>query len=143
MLTRELLYTALTRQKKKVVVLHQGSATDLQKLSSERFSAAAVRLTNLFGAPNPRKVGDTFLEDRLIHITSRDEAVRSKSEVIIADNLHAKKIDYHYEHPLEIDGVVKYPDFTIEDDDTGVTYYWEHCGMLSDAGYRRRWEEKQ
>lgn len=143
MLTRELLYTALTRQKKRVVVLHQGSATDLQKLSSERFSAAATRLTNLFGPPRPVKVGNTFLEERLIHNTSRGEAVRSKSEVIIANLLHAKNVTYHYEHPLEIDGLTKYPDFTIEDDDTGITYYWEHCGMLRDPSYRRRWELKQ
>lgn len=142
MLTRELLYTALTRQKRKVVVLHQGSATDLQKLSSERFSASATRLTNLFGPPSPVKVGDLFLEDRLIHVTSRGEAVRSKSEVIVADQLHHHGLDYHYEHPLELDGVTKYPDFTIEDDDTGITYYWEHCGMLSDPSYRRRWETK-
>jgi ATP-dependent exoDNAse (exonuclease V) alpha subunit len=46
MLTRELLYTALTRQKEKVVILHQASATDLQKLSSERYSATATRLSN-------------------------------------------------------------------------------------------------
>ena len=143
MLTRELLYTALTRQKQKVVVLHQGSATDLQKLSSERHSATATRLTNLFAPPKPVKIGDSFLEDRLIHRTARGEAVRSKSEVIIADHLHANRINYHYEHPLEIDGVIKYPDFTFEDDDTGITYYWEHCGMLPDPAYRRRWEAKE
>lgn len=143
MLTRELLYTALTRQKQQVVVLHQGSATDLQRLSGERWSATATRLTNLFGAPRPVAVGDTFLEERLIHRTSRGEAVRSKSEVIIANLLHAKKIDYHYESPLDLGGVVKYPDFTVEDDDTGVTYYWEHCGLLHDPAYRRRWEDKQ
>lgn len=142
MLTRELLYTALTRQKTKVVILHQGSATELQKLSSERYSATATRLTNLFGPPKPVIVGDSFLEERLIHYTSRGEAVRSKSEVIIANLLHAKNVDYHYEHPLELGGVTKYPDFTIEDDDTGVTYYWEHCGLLHDPSYKRRWIEK-
>jgi hypothetical protein len=26
---------------------------------------------------------------------------------------------------------------------SGVTYYWEHCGMLADKGYRNRWERKQ
>ncbi len=62
MLTRELLYTALTRQKKKIVVLHQGSSTDLQRLSSERYSATATRLTNLFGTPKPVAVGGIFLE---------------------------------------------------------------------------------
>lgn len=143
MLTRELLYTALTRQKQKVIVLHQGSATDLQRLSSERYSATATRLTNLFGPPRPVAVGDTFLEERLIHRTSRGEAVRSKSEVIIANLLHARHVDYHYEHPLELGGVVKYPDFTIEDDAAGITYYWEHCGLLHDPAYRRRWEDKQ
>lgn len=143
MLTRELLYTALTRQKRKVVVLHQGDATELHKLTSERLSSSATRLTNLFRAPKPVKVGDSFLEEFLIHTTSRGDAVRSKSEVIIADHLHSNKIQYHYEQPLTINGVTKYPDFTIEDDDLGITFYWEHCGMLADPGYRRRWEEKK
>ncbi len=146
MLTRELIYTALTRQRQKVIVLHQGDATELQKLSSEHHSATAMRLTNLFKAPNPilvRGLKGKFLEESLIHITSRGDAVRSKSEVIIANMLHAKGLDYHYEAPLEIDGVTKYPDFTIEDDDTGITYYWEHCGMLHDPGYRKRWDEKK
>lgn len=142
MLTRELLYTALTRQKQHIVVLHQGSATELQNLSSERYSASATRLTNLFGPPEPVKVDKVFLERRLIHITARGDAVRSKSEVIIADHLHAQKIRYLYEAPLELGGVTKYPDFTFEDDDAGITYYWEHCGMLSDPAYLRRWEDK-
>lgn len=41
-----------------------------------------------------------------------------------------------------IDGVPKYPDFTIEDMESGRTFYWEHCGMLHVPSYRRRWEEK-
>jgi hypothetical protein len=143
MLTRELLYTALTRQKQKVIIFHQGSATELQQLSSEQHSSTANRLTNLFGPPKPVPVGKAFLEERLIHLTSRGEAVRSKSEVIIANLLHANGVQYHYEHPLELDGVFKYPDFTIEDDAAGITYYWEHCGMLDDPCYHRRWEEKQ
>jgi ATP-dependent exoDNAse (exonuclease V) alpha subunit len=142
-LTRELIYTALTRQKKQVVVLLQGSAVDLQRLSGEHYSGTAARLTNLFGPPKPVLVGKRFLEDGLIHRTARGEAVRSKSEVIIANLLHDKGIDYHYEQPLEINGVAKYPDFTIEDDDTGETYYWEHLGMLHDRDYRDRWEEKR
>lgn len=142
LVSRELLYTALTRQKERVVVLHQGSATDLQKLSSESYSATAARLTNLFGRPDPIEIDGRFLEKNLIHITTRGDAVRSKSEVIIANLLHSRNVPYLYETPLEIDGVTKYPDFTIEDDDTGITYYWEHCGMLSVPEYRRRWEEK-
>ena len=114
----------------------------MHRLSGEEFSATAVRLTNLFGAPRPVAVGKRFLEDRLIHRTSRGEAVRSKSEVIIANLLHAHDLAYHYEIPLELGGAIKYPDFTIEDDNTGQTYYWEHCGMLHDPAYRKRWEAK-
>ncbi|MCA9129482.1 MAG: AAA family ATPase, partial [Planctomycetales bacterium] len=36
MLSRELLYTALTRQKSRIVLLHQGDATELHKFSMER-----------------------------------------------------------------------------------------------------------
>lgn len=145
MVTRELLYTALTRQKKKVVVLLQGAAIDLHRFSSEQYSASACRLTNLFRPPQPIQFKNTFLEEFLIHHTSRGELVRSKSEVIIANLLHANQVDYTYEQQLGIDGVPtgKFPDFTIEDDDAGVTYYWEHLGMLGDAGYKRRWEDKE
>ena len=68
--------------------------------------------------------------------------MRPKSEAIIANLLHARGIDYRYEEPLELDGITKYPDFTIEDDNTGETYYWEHLGLLGNLIYRRRWEEK-
>ena len=145
MVTRELLYTALTRQKDKVVVLLQGSATDLHRFSSDRYSAVVCRLTNLFRPPNPIEFRGRFLEEHLIHNTARGELVRSKSEVIIANLLHARNIDYEYEQQLEIDDVLydKFPDFTIEDDDTGDKYIWEHLGMLRDSYYKRRWQEKE
>ena len=109
MLSRELIYTALTRQKEKLIILMEGSPTDLQRLSSELYSDTASRLTNLFSPPDPVQIGEKLLEEHLIHRTVRGEAVRSKSEVIIANLLHAKGIDYRYEEPLEIDGVTKYP----------------------------------
>jgi len=83
-----------------------------------------------------------FLDRNLIYRTERDDLVRSKSEWIIADKLHAANIEYQYEQPLMLDGVERYPDFTIVDDDGGKTWYWEHNGMLSNEGYRQRWERK-
>ena len=142
MLTRELIYTALTRQKQKVVILMQGTPADILRLSSEEYSGTASRFTNLFTPPNPVQVGEKFLEKNLIHRTARGELVRSKSEVIIANLLHANRVNYQYEAPLEVDSLIKYPDFTIEDDDTGEMYYWEHLGMLSDYNYRQRWNKK-
>ncbi len=99
-------------------------------------------MTNLFLAPSPIEVGGRFFEEHLIHRTARGEMVRSKSEVIIANALAANGIDYAYERSLTIEGVTKYPDFTIEDMESGQTLYWEHCGMLHVPSYRRRWEEK-
>lgn len=142
LLSRELLYTALTRQKNRVVILHQGPRTDLRRFSSDDRSETARRLTNLFLAPSPIEVDGRFFEEHLIHRTARGEMVRSKSEVIIANALAAKGVDYAYERLLTLDGVTKYPDFTIEDMESGQTFYWEHCGMLHVPSYRRRWEEK-
>jgi ATP-dependent exoDNAse (exonuclease V) alpha subunit len=142
LLSRELLYTALTRQKDRIVILHQGARSDLRKYSSDDRSETARRLTNLFEAPSPIDIDGRFFEENLIHRTSRGEMVRSKSEVIIADRLAALGVDYIYEHPLSIEGATKYPDFTIEDIESGSVFYWEHCGMLHVPSYRRRWEEK-
>lgn len=142
LLSREMLYTALTRQKERIVILHEGPRTDLRRYSSNDRSEIARRLTNLFTAPSPIHIDRRFYEEHLIHRTARGEMVRSKSEVIIADHLASKGVEYGYEQPLTIDGVTKYPDFTIEDAEAGEVYYWEHCGMLHVPTYRRRWEEK-
>ena len=142
LLSRELLYTALTRQKDRIVIVHQGPRTELRKYSSDDRSETARRLTNLFIAPSPVSIDGRFFEEYLIHRTARGEMVRSKSEVIIADHLANKGIEYGYEQPLTIGDVTKYPDFTVEDMESGLTYYWEHCGMLHVPSYRRRWEEK-
>ena len=142
LLSRELLYTALTRQRNHIVVLHQGPRSELKRFASDAYSETARRLTNLFQAPSPVEVAGRFYEDRLIHRTLREELVRSKSEVIIANMLHERNIDYVYEKELQLGGESRYPDFTIEDDDSGLVYYWEHCGMLHDPEYRARWELK-
>ena len=84
------------------------------------------------------------MEEGLIHRTERGDLVRSKSELVIADKLHARGVEYVYEQPLAIgEGRVRYPDFTIADHARGVTYYWEHLGLLNDPGYRARWERKR
>jgi UvrD-like helicase C-terminal domain len=142
LLSRELLYTALTRQTDRVVILHQGDHADLRKYSSDDRSETARRLTNLFRPPSPISVEGRLYEENLIHRTSRGEMVRSKSEVIIADHLANRNLDYVYEQPLTIDRSTKYPDFTIDDPETGQILYWEHCGMLQVPTYRKRWEEK-
>lgn len=77
------------------------------------------------------------------HISGRGEALRSKSEVIIADSLAEQGIFYEYEKPLlGTNNSVKYPDFTINDPFTGKKIYWEHLGMMDNQDYKDRWQKK-
>jgi UvrD-like helicase family protein len=148
LLSRELLYTALTRHRDRLIILHQGPLTDFRRFGSEEHSEIARRMTNLFMEPAPREVvaaGEArFLEEGLIHRTERGDLVRSKSELVIAEKLHARGIEYAYEQPLSLgQGRTRYPDFTIADHARGVTFYWEHLGLLDDPGYRARWNRKR
>ncbi len=144
LLSRELLYTGLTRQQREVVLFHQGDLRDLMKMSGADHSETARRLTNLFAEPKLAAFGGTFLEERLVHRTTRGELVRSKSEVIIADILEDLKLPYSYEQPFRgPDGSVRYPDFTIDDAETGRRLLIEHLGMMDRPDYVRRWKAKE
>lgn len=150
LISREMLYTALTRQKRRVVILHQGELADLQQLATDDNAVIPARFTNLFEKeapellPAPVQVGGKWLDEKLIHRSRRGTLLRSKSEVIIDDALAAHDIDAAYEVRFYgIDGKgYRLPDFTIEDQSLGTTILWEHCGMLADAGYAERWEKK-
>jgi hypothetical protein len=134
LLSRELLYTALTRQKTRLVLFCQSEAHKF--LEYRHLSDAARRLTNLFEAPEPIQVGQRVYDNKHIHRSRRGELMISKSEVIIANELAAAGIVYEYELPfIGTDGTPRYPDFTIEDADTGITWYWEHLGMLGNTKY--------
>jgi hypothetical protein len=146
MLSRELLYTALTRHQDRVVVMHQGPRTMLKAFSSPDRSETARRMTNLLQPCRmvevPQAKGSVFLQDGLIHRTSKGLAVRSKSELIIAEGLYTANVAFAYEKPLTLGGKTRYPDFTIEDEISGRTIYWEHLGMLERQDYKRSWEAK-
>ena len=83
---------------------------------------------------------DKFTLNR-IHHTTDGNIVRSKSEVIIANLLHAAGIAYRYEEPLHYDGGKILPDFTIYFSN-GRKIFWEHVGMLGVEDYDKRWAEK-
>jgi ATP-dependent exoDNAse (exonuclease V) alpha subunit len=148
LLSRELLYTALTRHQDRLVLLHQGPLRGTRKFGGEAWSDVATRITNLFRAPKPVEVlveekRKCFLEERLIHRCENGTTlVRSKSELVIADKLFARGVDFAYEQELKLSDGIVYPDFTIADPATGMTFYWEHLGLLSDPVYAARWERK-
>ncbi|MEW2329434.1 AAA family ATPase [Micromonospora chersina] len=142
-LSRELLYTALTRQKGKVILLHEADLDQVANRGSAVYSDTARRLTNLFVPSEPIQVADVVVDRGLVHRTDRGELVRSKSEVLIANLLHELGLSYDYEAPFTgKDGRTVRPDFTI-DTDLGEKVIWEHLGMLSDPRYARKWQLKK
>jgi hypothetical protein len=145
-LSRELVYTAMTRHQDRIIIMHQGPRTFLKEFSAPYRSETARRMTNLFNPclmdEYPQAKGSYFLQRGLIHRTSKGLAVRSKSEVIIAEALTHAGVSFEYEKPLSMGGMTRYPDFTIEDEISGRTIYWEHLGLLQNESYRQGWENK-
>jgi len=147
-LSRELIYTALTRQRTKVVILHEGEVEGLKTLASPSMSESARRLTDLFRAPEPREVtthdGLKRFDGNLIHVAPGDVMVRSKNEVILAGIFESVAPGrWEYERPITgLDGVTKYPDFTIETL-AGERVVWEHLGMMNNPRYAADWSAKK
>jgi ATP-dependent exoDNAse (exonuclease V) alpha subunit len=74
-LSRELVYTALTRHQNRVVILHQGRRTQLKELSAPHRSETARRRTNLLQPSRmvevPLPKGSVFMQQGLVHRTSK------------------------------------------------------------------------
>lgn len=143
LLSKELLYTAITRQVNKLVILYNKDASNLRDYSNSKYSEIAKRFTRLFHIPSIVKVDDRYYAENLVYKTEKGEMVRSKSEVIIANMLYENHIPYTYEKELNVGGFKKIPDFTIEDEESGDVWYWEHCGMINDENYEKRWKAKE
>jgi hypothetical protein len=145
LLSQELLYTALTRAKRHCTLLIEKNLQPLLDMRRRERSQLARINSSLFGwhiVPEAMLDLRPWYEAGKIHRALSGDMVRSKSEVIIANMLFEHDIDFRYEVPLFApDGTMYLPDFTINFQ--GQQIYWEHVGMLSNDGYRRRWEEKQ
>ncbi len=81
------------------------------------------------------------LENR-IYQTSFGLSVRSKSEILIAELLHAAHIPFHYDEEVVLqDSQGKwhtfYVDFIILTPQ-GKKLYWEHFGLFHDEDYRKK-----
>jgi hypothetical protein len=145
LMTRELLYTALTRSRDRLVLLIEGSdPTFLYDLTRPERSETARRNTNLFTGGVRRDEAQAPYAEHLVFRTTQGELVRSKSELIIANYLHGAGLAYQYERPLDgtsAPGRLR-PDFSFVDD-AGDVYIWEHLGMLDRPDYARSWEWKK
>ena len=78
-------------------------------------------------------------EDHTEFYSVKGERVRSKSELIIADELYRYHVPYHYEKPLILEDwgkeIIVRPDFTVMNPSNGKIYIYEHFGMMDNAAY--------
>jgi hypothetical protein len=145
LLSREFVYTALTRSREQLVLLIEGDdATVLFDLTRPERSETARRNTNIFQGVI-RVADDTVpFAEHLIHRTEKGHLVRSKSELVIANILFQLGIPYEYERVCDgtaAPGRLR-PDFSFVTAD-GDLIIWEHLGMLSRPDYKRGWDWKR
>ena len=139
LLSRELVYTALTRSKTKLTLLIQKTPRLNPLQAALDRSVLLTRNSTTFAEP---------FDSRRIFEPEPGVKVRSKIEYIIYRQLQEARDDgaltFAYEEKLNltIDGrrVTVKPDFTVWCN--GKTFYWEHLGMLDRADYSRHWRRR-
>ena len=147
LISRELLYTALTRSKEQLVLMIEGDdASALYGLTRPEKSETARRNSNLFDTEGAvREESDVIpYAEHLIHRTEKGHMVRSKSELVVSNMLFKEEMDYYYERVIEgtsRSGKLR-PDFTFIDA-AGDPIILEHLGMLVRDDYRRAWGWKK
>ncbi|TDP61177.1 ATP-dependent DNA helicase [Flavobacterium dankookense] len=144
LLSKELIYTAVTRAKTKLTVFAEQDISAFLQLTRPEANRLAKINASLFEfKPIPKEllVMSDWYEEGKIHQTISEYMVRSKSEVIIANMLTERTVPFWYEKPLfASDGSFYLPDFTVMF--AGETYYLEHVGRLDLPDYKAHWEKK-
>ena len=85
----------------------------------------------------------TFAQDEHYLLTNRNEKVRSKSEVLIANALAKHGIAYRYEYPQTLKNsqnkmITFHPDFLCLNIKTRGEYIWEHFGLMDNPDYAQK-----
>ena len=83
----------------------------------------------------PYESGSFSMQDPEFY-TEKNERVRSKSEILIANAMCRLNVPYKYECPLYLEGLgVIHPDFTALNVKRRKVLYWEHLGKMDDPEY--------
>ncbi len=145
LLSKELIYTAITRAKTKLTVFAEqdiGAFLQLTRPEANKLSKINASLFEFKPLPKEWLIMNDWYEEGKIHETLSEFMVRSKSEVIIANMLTERNVPFWYEKPLfAADGTFYLPDFTVML--AGEEYYLEHVGRLDLPDYKSHWEEKE
>ena len=144
-LSRELLYTALSRSTKKLFLLLQKDMSLLKERRWAGYSELFRRNSSLFKTAKgiPKNGFKKFHPTELINEALPDLLVRSEGEGKIAQVLNEYRKEFYYEKPLiALDKKSwRIPDFTFKHN--RKEYYWEHLGMLGNEDYDKKLERKR
>ena len=145
LLSKELLYTGLTRASRHCTILIEddiGSLVRLYRRESSQLARVNASLFSFKPVPDELRHMHSWYEEGKIHSTLTAFMVRSKSEVIIANMLAERDIPFTYETLLFApDGTFYLPDFTITWN--GEKWFWEHFGRMDLEEYRNKAETKR
>jgi ATP-dependent exoDNAse (exonuclease V) alpha subunit len=145
-LSRELLYTALSRSTGKMfLLLQKGADRILKERTWAGYSEIVRRNSSLFRTAKgiPRDGFKKFHPDELVYEPLPELLVRSREESLIAQSLARYGVGFSYEKPLiALDGKSwRLPDFTFRV--KRKEYYWEHLGMLGSPTYDKAVDRKR
>jgi hypothetical protein len=134
LLSKELLYTSLTRSKYRLFIFVQKTDENLLMIAKNN-SHLVNRNSSIFSEPVDKKA--KFVPE--IGVT-----VLSKVEFIIYEALLKSGLKFKYEASLQLKNLsyAIHPDFTIYLRD-GKELYLEHLGMLDTRKYFNDWQERK
>jgi len=128
--SKELMYTALTRSIKKLCIIVKDNINELFELG--KFSEVNSRYSILLNA----QIDPRAHPESLRIITLRGDIVRSWQECLIANMLCYENVDYVYEPKFEMSHMNLIPDFELNSKYEKIIF-WEHFGMTDNEDYRR------
>jgi hypothetical protein len=133
LLTKELVYTALTRSRQRLTIFLQDAKKNLFEVARSR-SSLLYRNTSIFDPPADNKSG---------YQPQNGVFVQSRVEYIIYKALQRSGLKFEYEEKLTLPkrSYRIRPDFTIYLPDKS-RIFWEHLGKLDCRKYSRDWQRR-
>ena len=141
--SRELLYTALTRTRKKITIFVQEPDEDYsvaEYFRKVRYTSDILqRRTSLL---NEAQTDYAYNPEEGVFVKSRVEYIIYKK--LMEYRLNSDDFRFRYEEPYPIDDedFDLHPDFVLRFSD-GRVIYWEHLGRVNSRSYLRSWDQRR
>lgn len=141
LLSKELLYTALTRSRNTLsIFIYKDDKNDTVNLFDEIRNRSYIyyRRTSIFQNPS---FNNTYIPADGVNVKSRVEYIIYKKLENYQNTIGGFNFKYEETYELNNGKFDIHPDFTIELL-SGRKIYWEHLGILTDKKYRNDWKNR-